>query len=89
MVSYIFCNPYLSIENWYEERLAIEQAYRKEPDTRMKRDFDPSINCLNSTGIPQPLKRFNRVPKHDTSQIIPSDGYNEMKTTVQTELLNP
>ena len=56
---------------------------------RIKRDFEPSINCLNSTGLPQPLKRINRVPKHDTTALIPSDGFNEMKTTAQTDLLNP
>ena len=55
----------------------------------MMRNFEPSINCLNSTGLPQPLKRINRVSKQDTSQIIPSDGYKEMKTTAQTDLLDP
>lgn len=69
--------------------MALEQEYRKNPDQRMKREFDPSINCLNSTGLPQPLKRIHRVPKHDTTQLIPSDGFNEMKTTAQTDLLDP
>ena len=86
---YFFLTVTLCLENWYEERLALEQAYKKDPAARMKRDFEPSINCLNSTGLPQPLKRINRVPKHDTSQIIPSDGYKEMKTTAQTDLLDP
>lgn len=80
MVSYSFVLSFC-VENWYEDRLALEQQYKKAPELRMKRDFEPSINCLNSTGIPQPLKRFHRVPKHDTSQLIPSDGYKEMKTT--------
>ena len=73
------------LENWYEDRLALEQAYKKDPNHRMMRGFEPSINCLNSTGLPQPLKRINRVSKQDTSQIIPSDGYKEMKTTAQTD----
>ena len=79
----------MSIENWYEDRLALEQAYKKAPETRIKREFEPSINCLNSTGLPQPLKRINRQPKQDTTQLIPSDGYKEMRSTNQTDLLNP
>jgi len=69
-------------ENWYEERLALDQEYRQNPDKRMKRDFEPSINCLTSTGLPKPLNRLNRVPKHDTTRLIPSDGFAEMTTTV-------
>ena len=53
------------------------------------RDYEPSINCLNSTGLPKPLNRLQRVPKHDTTQIIPTDGFNELKTTVQTDFVNP
>jgi hypothetical protein len=53
----------VSIENWYEDRLALEQEYKKVPGTRIKREFEPSINCLNSTGLPQPLKRIMRQPK--------------------------
>ena len=54
-------------ENWYEERLALDQEYRQNPDKRMKREFEPSINCLTSTGLPKPLNRLHRVPKHDTT----------------------
>jgi hypothetical protein len=44
------------------------------------RPFEISINCLNSTGLPRPLNRISRKPKHDTSELIPSDGFNEKKT---------
>jgi len=67
-------------ENWYEERLAVGQFYRENRDARMRRDFEPDINCLTSTGLPQPLNRLHRFPKHDTTKLIPSDGYNEIKT---------
>ena len=30
-----------------------------------------------------------RIPKHDTTQLIPSDGFNEVKTTMKSELVNP
>lgn len=53
------------------------------------RNYEPAINCLNSTGLPNPLNRLQRVPKHDTTQIIPSDGFNEAKTTVQADFVNP
>jgi len=53
------------------------------------REYEPSINCLNSTGLPKPLARFNRVPKHDTTQIIPSDGFNQKSTTVQQDFADP
>ena len=42
-----------------------------------RRPFETSINCLSSTGLPQPLNRLHRQPKHDTTQLIPSDGFNE------------
>ena len=54
-----------------------------------KRKFEIDINCLNSTGLPRPLNRLNRIPKHDTSRLIPSDGFNETKTTQQWELVDP
>jgi hypothetical protein len=54
-------------ENWYEERLAIDQVHTLKPEQRMRREFDPSINCLTSTGLPQPLNRLHRIPKHDTT----------------------
>jgi hypothetical protein len=44
---------------------------------------------LTSTGIPKPLNRIHRVPKHDTTQLIPSDGFKEMKTTNQNDFLEP
>lgn len=53
------------------------------------RDYEPAINCLNSTGLPKPLNRLQRVPKHDTTQIIPSDGFKEMQTTKQSSFVNP
>ena len=79
----------MSADNWYEERLAIEQVYRKEPEKRIIRPVETAINCLNSTGIPCPLERYNRVPKHDTAQIIPSDGFNEKISTRKQDILDP
>ena len=54
-----------------------------------RRPFETSINCLTSTGLPQPLNRLHRLPKHDTTQLIPSDGFNEKTTINQAELMNP
>ena len=44
---------------------------------------------MNSTGLPQALKRISRVPKHDTTKIIPSDGFNENKTTTKMSFVDP
>jgi hypothetical protein len=46
------------IENWYEDRLALEQPYKAEPEKRVMREFESSINCINGTGLPHPLKRI-------------------------------
>ena len=78
-----------NLDNWFEDRLALDQDYRLNPDKRIIREFEPAINCLNSTGLPHPLKRINRVPKHDTTQIIPSDGFNEKQTTTKTSFVPP
>ena len=53
------------------------------------REYEPGINCLNATGLPHPLKRTKRVPYHDTTQIIPSDGYNEKASTTKTSFVHP
>jgi hypothetical protein len=54
-----------------------------------KRKFEIDINCLNSTGLPAPLARISRVPKHDTSKLIPDDGFNEKATTNKIDLADP
>jgi hypothetical protein len=54
-----------------------------------KRDYEAAINCLNSTGLPKPLNRLNRVPKHNTTEIIPSDGFNEKDTTKRHDFADP
>ena len=44
---YIFFSKFLSnmsilyLENWYEERLALDQDYRKNPDKRMVSNYRP------------------------------------------------
>ena len=49
---------------------------RKRFQKRIKRPYEPAINCLTASGIPEPLERINRIPKHDSSQVILSDGFN-------------
>ena len=79
--------------------MAQEQAYTKDPDARIvsqpdnssfqKRDFEEDINCLNASGIPKPLARIKRIPKHDTTQLIPSDGFNTTVSTNKAEIVDP
>mmetsp|Transcript_24603 Transcript_24603/g.28974 ORF Transcript_24603/g.28974 Transcript_24603/m.28974 type:complete len:80 (-) Transcript_24603:729-968(-) len=68
-------------ENWYEQRLAIEQPYQRDPEKRIKREREPDINCLTSSGLPAPLGSINRKPKQETFCLIPDDGFRELKTT--------
>ena len=69
--------------------MALEQQWKANPDKRIMREFEPSINCLNSTGLPKPLARISRVPKHDTTQIIPSDGFNQKDSTMKVDFVEP
>ena len=75
--------------NWYEDRLAQEQAYVTDPEARTLRVQEEDINCLNATGIPKPLARISRIPKHDTTQLIPSDGFNTTVSTNKAEIVDP
>jgi len=55
----------------------------------MRRKFEPSINCLTSTGLPKPLNRLHRLPKHDTLGLVPSDGFNVKTSETHMDFLNP
>lgn len=76
-------------DNWYEDRIAPEQPLRTKPDEKFMRASEPDINCLTANGIPAPLKRIKRNHKWDTRDVIPNDGYKEMKTVNKTEILHP
>lgn len=75
--------------NWYEQRLAIEQTYQRKPDMKLKREKEPDINCLSSSGLPAPLGSIYRKPKQETTGLIPDDGFRELKTTAQQEIQKP
>ena len=63
------------------------------------REKEADINCLTSTGLPKPLGAIARVPRPDTKEVIPDDGFvsstrpnscqREMVTIKQTEMRNP
>ena len=53
------------------------------------REKEADINCLTSSGLPQPLGRIQRVHKWKTDNLIPDDGFREMKTINQAEIQNP
>jgi hypothetical protein len=44
---------------------------------------------MTSTGIPEPLERIYRIPKHDSTQVILSDGFNVKSSTNKDEIKNP
>ena len=76
-------------DNWYEDRSAPDQLLRTKPEEKFMRPAEPDINCLTANGIPAPLKRIKRNHKWDTKNIIPDDGYKELKTINKTELPHP
>ena len=75
------------IANWYEDRLVKEQLYKTKPEFRIVgqnvrnnrnlqiREKEQDINCLTSTGLPKPLGAIARVPRPDTKEVIPDDGF--------------
>jgi len=83
-----FSNKTLN-SNWYEDRQAIDQPYKKDPTLVTKREKEPDLNCLTSSGIPKALGCINRKPKQVTEGIICDDGFRELSTTNRTELMNP
>ena len=39
------------------------------------RDKEQDLNCLTSSGLPKPLGSIKRVPKQNTTGLIPDDGF--------------
>ena len=44
---------------------------------------------MSSTGLPKPLNRLHRLPKHDTTGLVPSDGFNVKVSETHSDFLNP
>ena len=44
---------------------------------------------MSSTGLPKPLNRLHRLPKHNTNGLIPSDGFNVKVSEAHMDFLNP
>lgn len=76
-------------DNWYEQRIAPEQKLQTKPDEKLMRNVEPDINMLGANGVPAPLKRIKRNHPWDTKDIIPNDGFKEMKSINKTELVHP
>ena len=63
--------------------------YRDHPELRIKRPYEEAISNLTSTGMPEALERINRIPKHDSTQVILSDGFNVKTSTNKDEIKHP
>jgi hypothetical protein len=75
--------------NWLEERDAPSQSSVKYQSERFRREEEEALNSYNASGVPHALGRLNRVYKWDTQGVIPDDGYREMYTTKNTEIMRP
>jgi len=69
---------YAFLENWYENRYIGDQLHEVRPDIKVKRFKEGDISTLGATGVPQPLRTFNRKPKQETRCLIPDEGFREM-----------
>ncbi len=75
--------------NWYEDRWAPPQASQMYPQDRSLRPHEEAISTLSASGLPQPLEVIKRLPKWNTTGVIPDDGYREDYTVNKTEIPNP
>jgi len=70
--------------NWYEERLAVPQPLRDEPDHRQAREEDEAISYIARNNLLMPLGRVGRAHAWNTSSVIANDGFREVKTMNKT-----
>jgi hypothetical protein len=72
--------------NWYEERLAVPQKSRDQPDHRLLREEEGAIAYMTQNNKLHPLPRVQRVPKWNTAQVINDDGFKEYRSEFKTKM---
>jgi len=72
--------------NWYEERLAVPQPYRKNLDAREMREEEEAISYVTRNDLLKPLGRVKRVLPWNTSAVIADDGFREFRTMNKTAM---
>jgi len=70
--------------NWYEERIAVPQAYREDNDHRQIREEEEAISFISRNNLLMPLGRVERVHPWNTKGVVANDGFAEYKTMNKT-----
>jgi len=70
--------------NWYEERNAVPQPLREQPEHRQVREEDEAISYISRNNLLMPLGRVGRAHPWNTSSVIVDDGFKETKTMNKT-----
>eukprot|EP01017_Pseudomicrothorax_dubius_P028085 TRINITY_DN3314_c0_g1_i1.p1 TRINITY_DN3314_c0_g1~~TRINITY_DN3314_c0_g1_i1.p1 ORF type:complete len:330 (-),score=53.73 TRINITY_DN3314_c0_g1_i1:148-1137(-) len=73
------------IGNWYEERVAVDQPVRVNPEMRNLRTNEESIAFIGKNNDLLPLGRVNRKLPWNTSGVIADYNYREQKTLKQID----
>ncbi|KAL4432987.1 hypothetical protein ABPG74_005360 [Tetrahymena malaccensis] len=81
------CDKYTStalMGNWYEERLAPNQPFRENLQTKTVREEEAAISFASDTNKLIPLSRVNRNLPWDTKGVIADDGFKEFRSVNRT-----
>jgi len=70
--------------NWYEERLAVEQPARDQPDSRSLRETEDAISFISRKDLLMPLGTTARRHPWNTSACTADDGFRDYKTVNKT-----
>jgi len=70
--------------NWYEERVAVPQAYREEINFRKAREEEDSISFISRNNLLLPLGTISRSHPWNTSAVVADDGFKEYRTLNKT-----
>lgn len=75
------------VGNWYEERMAVKQPVRENPDVKYVREDEhpTAISFLASDNHLRPLGKVNRQLPWNTKGVIADDGFREYKTLSKTD----
>lgn len=61
--------------NWYEERLAVSQAFHEDKEFRSLRPEEDAISYITQTNFLKPLGRVGRTHVWNTEAVIVDDGF--------------
>eukprot|EP01016_Furgasonia_blochmanni_P004704 TRINITY_DN11816_c0_g1_i1.p1 TRINITY_DN11816_c0_g1~~TRINITY_DN11816_c0_g1_i1.p1 ORF type:complete len:350 (-),score=30.12 TRINITY_DN11816_c0_g1_i1:166-1215(-) len=70
--------------NWYEERLAVDQPVREQPESRQTRGEEEAISYIANNSKVLPLGRIKRNLPWNSKGVMPEDGQKEYRSVYAT-----